>query len=102
MNGTAEVWKYDVEPDEFELMMPRGAKVLSVGVQQNRVQMWALVDPDEPMVQHRFRLAGTGHQIKDPDELRFVGTFQMHGGALVFHLFQRAPPAMTSRHPIGL
>jgi hypothetical protein len=89
MNGEAQVWKFEVEPDEFELAMPRGARVLSVGMQRERVQMWALVDPSAPVEQRRFRMAGTGHPIKDPEELRFVGTFQVHGGALVFHLFER-------------
>jgi hypothetical protein len=30
---------------------------------------------------------GTGHDMPD-DPGQYVGTFQMHGGALVFHLFE--------------
>ena len=35
------------------------------------------------------RRAGTGHPISDcEDELQFVGTCQMKGGSLVWHLFE--------------
>lgn len=89
MGDYGEVWEYDVEPDEFTVDMPRGGKVLSVAAQRDRVQMWALVDPGAAKETRRFRLAGTGHALSCPEELRFIGTFQMHGGSLVFHLFER-------------
>jgi len=51
--------------------------------------LWALVNPDERHSKRQFRLAGTGHPIiQDEGALRFVGTIQLHGGSLVFHLFE--------------
>ena len=48
---------------------------------------WAIVNPDEPYEAITLRIVGTGHNL--PDEPgRFLGTFQMQGGALVFHAFQ--------------
>lgn len=31
---------------------------------------------------------GTGHTIQDADRLEYIGTIQMCGGALVFHVFK--------------
>jgi len=50
-------------------------------------QLWAYVDPTEPRVTRKFRIIGTGHPIAtDPGD--YIGTFQMGGGALVFHVFE--------------
>lgn len=82
------IYKYPVTIDDvFDVEMPRGAQVLSVDVQGGRPQMWARVDPSAPVEQRRFQLRGTGHPLNG-NEGRFVGTFQMHGGSLVFHLFE--------------
>lgn len=83
------IWKYTVHWDEFTLEMQRGAQVLSVQVQDGVPRMWAIVDPGAATETRHFRLVGTGHTINDTEELRFIGTFQIHGGELVFHLFER-------------
>ena len=85
-----KVFKYKMEIQEYMyLSLPKGAQILSVQEQFQRVCIWALVDPDAILEMRCFRLAGTGHEIAEPQErLRFIGTFQMHGGVLVFHLFE--------------
>jgi hypothetical protein len=84
------VWKYDVPvQDEFTIEMPEDAHVLTVQEQHGAPRLWALVDPKRPLRKWRFWLAGTGHMIPMPETLRHVGTFQAHGGDLVFHLFER-------------
>jgi hypothetical protein len=60
-----------------------------VQTQHGQPCLWALVDDARPFVAHNFVLCGTGHNC---DDLRinaasFVGSFQMNGGGLVFHLF---------------
>lgn len=83
------VWKYAVPMDDtFSIEMPRGAKVLSVAPQTGEVCMWAEVDPDEMMETRRFRMCGTGHPMPVHETRSFVGTFMVHGGILVFHLFE--------------
>jgi len=83
------VYKYPIPVEgEFELGLPQGARVLSVQVQAGMVCLWALVDPKAPLAPRRFRLAGTGHPIENAESLSFVDTFQLHGGALVFHVFE--------------
>lgn len=87
---TLTIYKYTFPfTDEVIITMPRGAKVLSFGNQNEKPALWALVDPTEEMVNHLFRFAGTGHPIAYPPEaLSFVGTAHFAGGAIVFHLFE--------------
>jgi hypothetical protein len=49
--------------------------------------IWAACDLEAPRVERRFILVGTGHNLPD-DAGAHLGTFQIHGGALVFHLFE--------------
>jgi len=86
---TQTVWKFPVSLDDvFVVSLPKGAKPLSVQDQAGDVQMWCLCDSDESVYENRaFRLSGTGHPI--PQKIiAFVGTFQILGGSLVFHLFE--------------
>ena len=85
------IWKFPVAvTDSFSLSIPAGAQILSVQTQRGLPQMWALVDPQIPPEQRHFRTMGTGH--KYPAELfgfcQYWGTFQMHGGALIWHVFE--------------
>lgn len=86
-----KVFKYELPiQDYFELSLPKGAEILKVGVQYDQPYLWALVDPEARLSRlRRFRFAGTGHPIvEDIDQLVFYGTLQMHGGALIFHVFE--------------
>lgn len=81
------IFKYPVElTDYFQIQMPDCAEVLSVQVQNGRPYIWALVEMDYAPRNYNFRLAGTGHPIEE-DNLKFIGTFQIASGTLVFHLF---------------
>lgn len=81
------IWKFPVAiADSFEIVAPPMVKVLSVQVQGGAPFMWAIVRPGEREVRHRFHVRGTGQPLTG-EENELVGTFQMHGGALVFHLF---------------
>ncbi len=87
------VYKYEVPADDnFTLEMPAGAQCLSVQAQYEKPFLWALVDPGARKTKRQFRLAGTGHAIAhDSAALRFIGTAALHGGALIFHLFEVLP-----------
>jgi len=83
------VYKYEVPVGEHvDIEIPQGAEILSVQTQNDQPCIWALVDKRAPMERRKFRIAGTGHSIDNPNALTFIGTFQMHGGSLVFHLFE--------------
>lgn len=86
-----KVFKYEMPlNDYFDLDLPRGAKILKVDTQFDLPQLWALVDPDESIMEMRkFRFAGTGHPIvEELEKLEFIDTFQMRDGNLIFHVFE--------------
>lgn len=87
------IHKYAVEPGYFTVEMPRSAKVLSVAMQRDVAQMWALVDTDETVVwRFQFACVGTGHELPGGAGIwKFIGTFLTDGGDFVFHLFQVNP-----------
>jgi hypothetical protein len=88
------VWKYKIELDEFTVDMPRGAVILSVGMQGDAPVFWALVDVDAPKTRRCMLTVGTGHA--SPEEswegYRFVGTVGPICGSLWFHLFDGGEP----------
>jgi hypothetical protein len=88
---TDAVWKYSIGPDgddgTFTLEMPYGARVLAVQPQGFGVSLWALVNVEAQPQQRHFRIIATGAPFDDRN-LEYVGTFQVHGGKLVFHLFE--------------
>ena len=86
------VWKFPLEAtDEQSIDMPDGAEILCVQMQGSMPTLWALVDPLAPKVARHFRVAGTGHAIKTFDLPKYIGTFQLAAGSLVFHVFEVTP-----------
>ena len=84
-----KVYKYEIDVnDYFEIELPSGATVLKVDEQFGKPCLWALVNPESQKTKRTFRFAGTGHPIDDDKPLQFVNTFQMKGGALIFHIFE--------------
>lgn len=89
------VHKYVVHiTDEPRVPMPQGAQVLSVGVQDDLVCIWALVDPAAPYETRPFSMRGTGHPASGLENVPFIGTVMMAGlagRALVFHVWDGVP-----------
>lgn len=84
------VWKYTLKATSSQIVeMPAGAKVLYAREQWREVCVWALVDVDAPAVQRVFWVYGTGQDIygDKPTNAKYVGSAHLHGGALVFHVF---------------
>lgn len=86
-----KIFKYPIEiADRVSILMPKGARILCFQTQEEIPCIWAAVDPGALMVPRRFRVVGTGHEVKvDVDSMAsaYVGTAQMMGGRLVWHLF---------------
>lgn len=85
------IWKYPIPiEDKFVLTMPIGAQPLCVQVQHGQPCIWALIDTSKPQTTFLFRLSTTGYTDLDDNltKLDYLGTFQMNGGDLVFHVFQ--------------
>lgn len=92
------IWKFSLAiDDDVWIDMPIGAEVLHVAVQGQSdnprtasLYLWARVGPHAESERRHFRVAGTGHPLEGgtPDPLVYIGTFQLAGGALVFHVFE--------------
>jgi hypothetical protein len=81
------IWKYQIEvTDRQSVEMPSGAMPLFVGVQGGDVCLWAEVDPEVGKQPRTILVFGTGHPMPD-DPGSYIGTFMLHGGALVFHVY---------------
>lgn len=84
-----KIYKYPLEiKDEQVVLLPTGAKILTVQAQMDKPCIWAMVNPTSPNDQaFTIRIHGTGHAISDSDELEYINTVQLYGGKLVFHVF---------------
>lgn len=73
--------------DTVRLQVPQHSTLLKIDAQRDTPCMWFLVDTDQPKEHCTFLVRGTGHDCNDVG--KHLGSFQMHDGALVFHVFQR-------------
>lgn len=84
------IWKYELEVTYQQLIeMPAGAETLCVQLQHGTPCLWARVDPGAEKIKRRIITHGTGHPVPDTTG-DYIGTYQMQGGALVFHVFESA------------
>ncbi len=77
------IWKFPLE--SRMLQMPRGAQILTVQVQNEVTCVWAICDKEASQVTRRLVVVGTGWEIEPKGT--YIGSFQLHGGVLVFHVF---------------
>lgn len=87
------IWKYDLNPNEGDQMscfleMPAQAKILTVQIQHGKPRLWALVDPNRSKELRRFQVVGTGHPFEPAPTAHHIGSFQMHEGTFIFHVFE--------------
>jgi hypothetical protein len=82
------IWKFPLAvTDRQTVLLPTGSKLLDVQMQGGACCLWALCDEDAPKHLRTIAIYGTGNPVPDePGE--YIATFQMHGGALVFHAFE--------------
>ena len=82
------IWKFPVQfVDEQFVKMPKDAQLLSAQVQGTQLCIWALCDETWATSNRRIRIHGTGHEIVGHPG-RHLGTVQLDGGALIFHVFE--------------
>ena len=81
------VYKYELEiTDRQDIHLPKGAQFLSAQMQNGKLCVWALVESTREHVHRIFHVLGTGHPMRT-DNLVYIGTAQMIGGGLVWHVF---------------
>ena len=86
------IWKFPLQSiDRQSVQMPQGAEILTVQTQRGQPCLWAIVDDVAPMERRVLEIFGTGHEIHEEmeTERKYIGTFQLMSGDLVFHVFER-------------
>jgi hypothetical protein len=80
------IFKYPLDITDVQFVnMAEPVEILSVQTQNGLPFVWALVDDEKPPVRVQFDTHGTGHPVTGSG--KFLGTYQMNKGALVFHVF---------------
>lgn len=83
------IWKLELSGiTKQKLMLPIGAKILTVQVQNNCPCIWFLCNPENDKEERFLEVYGTGHDIQLHTEIDryYLATFQI--GSLVFHVFE--------------
>lgn len=85
------IYKYSLlVKDTQELSLPIGAKILTVQLQFGTPFLWAIVDPDETLMEKRtIQIIGTGHFKQDNEIGKYISTFQLYDGEMIFHVFEK-------------
>lgn len=82
------IYKYQLDTtDEQTILMPSTAKILTVQMQGLAPCIWAEVDAEQPKEYRTILTYGTGHSMKSTSQ-RYVGTYQIYGDNLVFHVYE--------------
>jgi len=88
------IYKFKLTVTDYQqILMPVGAKILSVQEQNNTPCVWAICDVKTDKTEQReFEIFGTGNPYYDNShfgkEHKFIGTFQLPNFGFVGHLFE--------------
>ena len=79
------IFKFPLALTRYQkVSMPPVSQILSVGVQYNQIQVWAIVNSELPDTDNGFTIYGTGRETASlPGE--FIGT--VHLDEFVWHIF---------------
>jgi hypothetical protein len=83
------IWKYTLEiKNEQKIMMPIGAKILSIKIQNKLPQIWAFVNENAPVELRSFFIV-TGTQLPDDfNNMNFIETCLLYEERVI-HIFEK-------------
>ena len=86
------IYKYPLEvKGEQRVFLPIGSEILTIQAQFGEPYLWALVDPNTKVKECKvIEIFDTGRPIIYDMGIsrKYISTFQMKGGNLVFHAFE--------------
>jgi len=83
------VYKYPLAIQQSQFVtVPLGAEFLTAQAQHEGICLWALVTPSQKEERRFIEVFGTGHTMP-PASRDYIGTVQLEGGSLIFHVFER-------------
>lgn len=86
------IWKTTLRAtDVQEIEVPAGSRMLFAREQAEQVCVWYRCNPDPGIakVKRTIAIVGTGHPAPEENEATYLGSAVLHGGALVFHVFEK-------------
>ena len=82
------IYKYPLIVTDIQIvLLPEGAQILHVDVQNHCLCLWALVDPEAPLYPQTIEVIGTGNTILTIGTIKHIGTVLM--APFVWHIFTR-------------
>jgi hypothetical protein len=85
-----KIFRYPLETIDTQFIeLPLGAEILTAQIQDNQLCLWAMVNtsPDAITKNRRIEIVGTGYPVP-AGELKYISTFQIMDGSLIFHVFE--------------
>ncbi len=87
------IYKFPFKVKDYQkISMPKGARILSVQTQNEIPCLWAICEVDAEKQERESEVFGTGNPFYEGihfgKEHKFIGTFQLHDGSFVGHLFE--------------
>ncbi len=80
-----KIWKYVVKMDGMtELLVPEGAELVTAGLLNGDLCVWAIVDPAEAKTARKVLSVWTGNEAGNV--LKYLGIFNR--GPLVYHVVE--------------
>jgi hypothetical protein len=82
--GTRVIYKYDFD---HVMILPKGARILSIQYQYDNLVLWAIVDPSSNTEERIFLKRATGEPLNGK-EGQYITTVQQDDGDLIWHIFE--------------
>lgn len=86
-----KIFKYGIYPLDVQYLdLPTGSKIIHVGIKESNICIWCEVpNPDKlsDTEQRYIRIFGTGHEIDNKLNLKFLGTV-FQGEYYVWHIYE--------------
>ena len=84
------IYKYELQVETNDVEMPKGAEIIHVAAQGERIFLWAMVDTDFLVDEMQWEtrpivVLGTGMDATGVDAEDHIGT--IHAGGFVWHVF---------------
>lgn len=84
--STSKIWKFELEPGEQSLRMPRLENIVHAGPDgNNNPCLWAQVNHDSNIGHYRFNVVATGEEF---DSEKWVHCKTWAQGVLIWHLLR--------------
>ncbi len=85
--GPLTIYKYELQLGATQLLLPMFSQVLDVQMQNGKICLWALQDPEAFKDVRNFLVCGTGGVLNyRPHEIQYLATVQ--DGQFVWHVFE--------------